>query len=59
MNPVQWFFMIGGTLFLLAALFLREIQHQAAQIVSLTFGLIGVFWLVPMLIIWFADKRRS
>lgn len=59
MNPVQWFFMIGGALFLLAALFLREIQHQAAQIVSLTFGLIGVFWLVPMLIIWFADKRRS
>ena len=59
MNPVQWFFMIGGALFLLAALFLREIQHQAAQIVALTFGLIGFFWLVPMLIIWFADKHRS
>ena len=59
MNPVQWFFMIGGGLFLLAALFLREIQHQAAQIVALTFGLIGVFWLVPMLIIWFADRRNS
>ena len=58
MNPVQWFFMIGGTLFLFAALFLREIQHEAAQIVALTFGLIGFFWLVPMLIIWFADKRR-
>jgi hypothetical protein len=57
-NPVQWFFMIGGVLFLLAALFLREIQHEAAQITSLTFGLIGFFWLVPMLIIWFADKRR-
>jgi hypothetical protein len=59
MNPVQWFFMIGGTLFLLAALFLREIHNQAAQIVALTFGLIGFFWLVPMLIIWFADKYRS
>lgn len=59
MNPVQWFFMIGGVLFLLAALFLREIHHEAAQIVSLTFGLIGVFWLVPVLILWFADKRSS
>lgn len=59
MNPVQWFFMIGGTLFLLAALFLREIQHQAAQIVALTFGLIGFFWLVPMLFLWFTEKYRS
>ena len=58
MSPVQWIFMGGGALFLLAALFLREFQNQAAQITSLTFGLIGVFWLVPMLIIWFADKRR-
>ena len=59
MNPVQWIFIGGGTLFLLAALFLREIQNQAAQIVALTFGLIGFFWLVPMLLIWFAEKHRS
>ena len=51
MNPVQWFFIIGGTLFLLAALFLRELHNEAAQIVALTFGLIGFFWLVPQLII--------
>ena len=59
MNPVQWFFMIGGALFLLAALFLSEIQHEAAQITALTFGLIGFFWLVPVLILWFSDKHRS
>ena len=59
MNPVQWIFIGGGTLFLLAALFLREIQHQAAQIVALTFGLIGVFWIVPMAIIWFSDRHGS
>ncbi|MGH3473848.1 MAG: hypothetical protein ACRDOT_02940 [Aeromicrobium sp.] len=59
MSPVQWIFIGGGTLFLLAALFLREIQHQAAQIVALTFGLIGVFWLVPMVFLWFSEKHRS
>ena len=59
MNPVQWFFVIGGTLFLFAALFLREMQGEAAQIVALTFGLIGFFWLVPQLIIWAVRNYRS
>ena len=57
MNPVQWFFVVGGVLFLLAALFLREMGGEAAQIVALTFGLIGFFWLVPQLVIWFARRR--
>jgi hypothetical protein len=57
MNPVQWFFTVGGVLFLLAALFLREMNDEAAQIVALTFGLIGFFWLVPQLIIWFVKQR--
>ena len=57
MNPVQWFFVVGGALFLLAALFLREMSGEASQIVALTFGLIGFFWLVPQLIIWFARRR--
>lgn len=59
MNPVQWFFVVGGAAFLLAALFLREIQNEAAQIVALTFGLIGFFWLVPQLIIWVARRNRA
>ena len=57
MNPVQWFFVVGGVLFLVAALFLREMGGEAAQIVALTFGLIGFFWLVPQLVIWFARRR--
>ena len=59
MNPVQWFFIVGGVGFLFAALFLREMNHEAAQIVGLTFGLIGFFWLVPQLIIWIVRNRRG
>jgi hypothetical protein len=59
MNPVQWFFVVGGAIFLLAALFLRELHNEAAQIVALTFGLIGFFWLVPQLIIWVVRNRRG
>jgi uncharacterized membrane protein YhaH (DUF805 family) len=59
MNPVQWIFIGGGVLFLLAALFLREMNNEAAQIVALTFGLIGFFWLVPQLIIMVVRNRRS
>ena len=59
MNPVSMFFFIGGALFLLVALFLRELNNEAAQIVALTFGLIGFFWLVPQLIIWVVRNRRS
>ena len=58
MNPVQWFFIVGGVIFLLAALFLRELHNEAAQIVALTFGLIGFFWLVPMLIFLVIGNRR-
>ena len=59
MNPVQWFFVVGGVIFLLAALFLREMNNEAAQIVALTFGLIGFFWLVPQLIIVVVRNRRN
>jgi uncharacterized membrane protein YhaH (DUF805 family) len=59
MNPVQWIFIGGGVLFLLAALFLREMNNEAAQITALTFGLIGFFWLVPQLIILVVRNRRS
>jgi hypothetical protein len=59
MNPVQWFFIVGGAVFLLAALFLREMNNEAAQIVALTFGLIGFFWLVPQLIIWAVRNHRG
>jgi uncharacterized membrane protein YhaH (DUF805 family) len=59
MNPVQWIFIGGGVLFLLAALFLREMNNEAAQIVALTFGLIGFFWLVPQLVIMVVRNHRS
>jgi hypothetical protein len=59
MNPVTLFFFVGGVLFLLVALFLRELNNEAAQIVALTFGLIGFFWLVPQLIIWAVRNRRG
>lgn len=59
MNPVRWIFIGGGTVFLLAALFLREIQNEAAQNVALTFGLIGFFWIVPMAILWLIGKDGS
>ena len=59
MNPVQWFFIVGGVLFLCAALFLREIHDDAAQIVALTFGIIGFFWLVPQLIIVMFKKNKG
>ncbi len=59
MNVTQWIFIGGGVVFLLAALFLREIDNEGAQITALTFGLIGFFWLVPQLIILVARSRRS
>jgi hypothetical protein len=59
MKPVQWFFIVGGAAFLLAALFLRELDNEAAQITGLTFGLIGFFWLVPQLIFLAARNLRS
>ena len=59
MKPVQWFFIVGGALFLFAALFLREMNGEAAQIVALTFGLIGFFWLVPQVIILVVRNHRG
>jgi len=58
MNPVQWFFIVGGAVFLFAALFLREMNNEGARIAALTFGLIGFFWLVPQLIIVMVRNRR-
>ena len=59
MKVTQWIFIGGGVVFLLAALFLREIDNEGAQITALTFGLIGFFWLVPQLIILVVRNRRS
>jgi hypothetical protein len=57
MNRVGMFFLVGGFLFLLVALFLRELNNQAAQSVALTFGLIGFFWIVPQLIIYLVKRN--
>ena len=58
MNRVAVFFLTGGFLFLLVALFLRELNNQAAQNVALTFGLIGFFWIVPQLILYLVRRDR-
>ena len=50
MNPVLWFFLVGGALFLLAAIFFRELTFDGAGIVAMTFGIIGVSWMVPPLL---------
>jgi hypothetical protein len=47
MNPVQWFFLVGGALFLFAAIFFREMSFDGAGIVAWTFGIIGVSWMAP------------
>ena len=58
MNPVQWFFAVGGAVFILAALFVRELPYDGMNIVALTFAIIGFAWLVPMLIIWVSGRNR-
>jgi hypothetical protein len=59
MNPVQWFFAVGGALFILAALFVRELPYDGMGIVALVFAIIGFAWLVPQLIIWVSGRNRE
>jgi hypothetical protein len=56
---VRWFFLVGGVLFLLVALYLRDRPGEGAQAVALTFGLMGFFWAVPQLVIMAAQKWRA
>ena len=56
---VRWFFLLGGVLFLLVALFLRERPSEGSQAAALTFGLIGFFWTAPQLIIMAVQKWRA
>ena len=59
MKPVQWFFVVGGFLFLLASLFVREMTFDGADQAALTFLLIGAFWAGPqLLIVWFRQRGR-
>lgn len=48
---VRWFFLVGGILFLLAALYVRERPGEASDAMALTFGLMGIFWAGPQLIL--------
>ena len=62
MNPVRWFFIVGGFLFLLAALFVREMSFPGADEMALTFLLVGGFWAGPQLIVmlvspWLSRRR--
>lgn len=56
---VKWFFIVGGTGFLMVSLFLREMSGGAARSVGLTFGLVGFFWLVPQLVILAVQKSKG
>lgn len=56
---MRWFFLVGGAIFLLAAVYLRARPEEAAQSVGLTVGLIGFFWIAPQLLIIAAQKRKG
>lgn len=58
MKPEAIFFLVGGFLFLLVALFLRELNNDVANGVAFTFGLIGFFWMVPQLVIYLMRRGR-
>jgi hypothetical protein len=58
MKPPAVFFVAGGGLFLLVALFLGGMDNEAAQIVALTFGIIGFCWIVPQLIIFMRQRDK-
>jgi hypothetical protein len=57
--PVRWFFLVGGAIFLLVAVYLRARPEEVAQGVGLTFGLIGFFWIAPQLLIIAVQKRKG
>lgn len=52
------FFLVGGFVFLLVAIFLKELNNQTAKGVAFTFGLIGFFWIVPQLVIFLVRRNR-
>lgn len=56
---VRWFFMVGGGVFLLLAVYLRARPEEGAQIAGLTFGLIGFFWLAPQLLLLAGEKWKG
>ena len=56
---VRWFFLIGGAVFLLLSVYLRERPEEGAQSVGFTFGLIGFFWIAPQLLILAWEKRKG
>ena len=59
MNPVQWFFTVGGALFILAAIFVRELPYDGMNIAALTFAIIGFAWLVPQLVMLVSGRNRD
>ena len=56
---VRWFFLGGGVVFLLLAVYLRDRPEEGAQSVGLTFGLIGFFWIAPQLLIIAVQKWKG
>lgn len=56
---MRWFFLVGGIVFMLAALYVRERPGEAADSVALTFGLLGFFWAAPQVAIIAVKKWRA
>jgi hypothetical protein len=52
------FFLVGGFLFLLVALFLREMNSPTANAIALMFVAMAFFWIVPQLIIHLMRRNK-
>lgn len=55
----RWFFLVGGIVFLLLALWVRERSGEGSDAIALTFGLMGIFWAGPQIILMTAKKWRA
>jgi len=56
---VRWFFLVGGVAFLLAALWARERSGEGNDATALMFGLMGIFWAGPQVVLMATKKWRS
>lgn len=52
------FLLVGGFLFLLGALFLKELNSQPAKGIAFTLGLIGFFWIAPQVVIYLVRRGK-
>ena len=56
---VRWFFLLGGLAFLVLALWMRERSGETSDAMALTFGLMGLFWAGPQIVLMTVKKWRA